>query len=151
MTDVRQALEQAREALDLCNKHGFVLADHENTITAALSAVSSALQAPDQQDGTILVRLHRPDGYEDVHPELILADANINPAFEPELYSAETQGDAKDAARLDWLDSDGCTSVFKLGGTWYTRYGYGSPHYKAKNIRAAIDAAMRGQAKEKQA
>lgn len=48
-----------------------------------------------------------------------------------------------DAQRLDWLDSDGCTRVLKLGGTWYTRQGYGSPHQKAGNLRAAIDAARR--------
>lgn len=35
----------------------------------------------------VYVRLKRPEGYEDVHPELVLADANINPAFEPELVS----------------------------------------------------------------
>jgi len=36
----------------------------------------------------VLVRLKRPEGYDDVHPELVLADANINPAFEPELAIA---------------------------------------------------------------
>ena len=33
----------------------------------------------------ILIRLHRPEGYHDVHPELILQDAKIDPAFQPEL------------------------------------------------------------------
>lgn len=37
--------------------------------------------------GYVLVRLKRPEGYEDVHPELILQDAGINPAFEPELVA----------------------------------------------------------------
>lgn len=46
----------------------------------------------------VLVRLRRPEGYEDVHPDLILQDANINPAFEPELvaYSAEEKARAWD-------------------------------------------------------
>lgn len=33
----------------------------------------------------ILIRLKRPEGYEDVHPELILQDARIHPAFEAEI------------------------------------------------------------------
>ena len=32
----------------------------------------------------VLVALHRPDGYEDVHPGLLIEDAGINPAFRPE-------------------------------------------------------------------
>jgi hypothetical protein len=40
----------------------------------------------------VLIRLKRPEGYEDVDPELILEDANINPAFEPELVAASVQG-----------------------------------------------------------
>lgn len=37
--------------------------------------------------GYVYVRLKRPDGYEDVHPELLLEDAKINPAFEPEVVA----------------------------------------------------------------
>lgn len=37
----------------------------------------------------VYVRLKRPDGYEDVHPQLLIEDANINPAFEPEDVTAE--------------------------------------------------------------
>jgi hypothetical protein len=47
-----------------------------------------------------------------------------------------------DARRLDLLESDKCTSVFEIGGRWYIRAGYGRPHHRAKNIRAAIDAAL---------
>lgn len=45
-------------------------------------------QAPGESG--VLVRLHRPEGYEDVHPELVLADAGIHPAFRPELAAAPT-------------------------------------------------------------
>ncbi len=49
---------------------------------------------------------------------------------------------ARDAARLDWLDSDKCTRVFKIGKYWYTKSGYQHPHHKATSLRAAIDAAL---------
>ena len=51
---------------------------------------------------SVLVRLKRPEGYEDVHPELILQDANINPAFEPELVSIDAPGNS-DGERAAWL------------------------------------------------
>jgi hypothetical protein len=38
----------------------------------------------------VFVRLTRPEGYEDVHPELVLDDANINPAFEAEIVTSDT-------------------------------------------------------------
>lgn len=41
--------------------------------------------------GYVLVRLKRPEGYEDVHPELVLQDASINPAFEPELVDVREE------------------------------------------------------------
>jgi hypothetical protein len=50
---------------------------------------------------------------------------------------------AADSARLDWLDNDGSGHAFKIGNAWYTREAAGSPHHKASNIRAAIDAAIR--------
>lgn len=34
---------------------------------------------------TVLVSLIRPEGYEDVHPELIVQDAKIDPAFQPKV------------------------------------------------------------------
>lgn len=52
--------------------------------TSKIDAAIAALQA-EPTDTSILVRLHRPEGYEDVQPELVLEDANINPAFLPEL------------------------------------------------------------------
>jgi hypothetical protein len=38
----------------------------------------------------VFVRLTRPEGYEDVHPELVLEDANINPAFKAEIVAPST-------------------------------------------------------------
>jgi SPX domain protein involved in polyphosphate accumulation len=50
---------------------------------------------------------------------------------------------AADTARLNWLDNDGSGHAFKIGNAWYTREAAGSPHHKASNIRAAIDASIR--------
>jgi hypothetical protein len=37
------------------------------------------------KDKYVYVRLLRPEGYEDVHPDLVLADAGIGADFEPEI------------------------------------------------------------------
>lgn len=52
-----------------------------------------------------------------------------------------TAGD--DAVLLDWLESNECTNVFKIGNRWYTRDGYNSPHKRAGSLREAIRAAMK--------
>lgn len=59
--------------------------------------------------------------------------------------SPAAQGDALDAARLDWLEADEGQHVFHLGGSWYTRSGYGMPYRKRASLRAAIDAARAAQ------
>jgi len=50
--------------------------------------------------------------------------------------------DQRDAARLDWLESDACTKVFKIGRTWYARAGTHLPHRRVETLRDAIDAAI---------
>ena len=42
---------------------------------------------------------------------------------------------------LDWLDKDGFKHVFCLGGTWYSRPGYGMPHRRQGSLRNAITHA----------
>ncbi len=87
------ALTAALSAMGSCEdgdySTGYVCHPHfdGDAIDAAIEqtrAAIAALQA-EPTDTSILVRLHRPEGYEDVHPELVLEDANINPAFLPEL------------------------------------------------------------------
>lgn len=55
-------------------------------IDAALGDVGEA------QPGAVYVKLIRPEGYEDVHPELLLQDAKIDPAFEPEIVTVLLKG-----------------------------------------------------------
>lgn len=59
--------------------------------------------------------------------------------------SPAAQGDAQDAARLDWLEADEMNRVFHLGKFWYTRASYGSPHRKRASLREAIDTARAAQ------
>jgi hypothetical protein len=54
-------------------------ADEIERLTAA-----RAQGEADSKDGTILVRLRRPEGYEGVHPLIVMEDA-VDVAFEPEL------------------------------------------------------------------
>lgn len=55
------------------------------------------------------------------------------------------QGDALDAARLDWLENDVGCRVFHLGKSWYTRANFGMPYHKRASLREAIDAARAAQ------
>jgi len=64
------------------------------------------------------------------------------PAPQP---SPAAQGDAQDAARLDWLEADEMNRVFRLGKFWYTRAGYGMPYRKRASLREAIDTARAAQ------
>jgi hypothetical protein len=38
----------------------------------------------------VYIRLKRPEGYEDVHPELVMEDA-VKPSFEPELVDLRAE------------------------------------------------------------
>lgn len=53
------------------------------------------------------------------------------------------------AELLDWLDSNGCTDVHKLGNRWYVRQGYGSPVHRSDTLRDAIRAAIAAQGEPK--
>jgi hypothetical protein len=47
--------------------------------------------------------LKRPEGYEDVHPQLVLEDAHINPAFEAEVVAPQpAAASERDGLRLGW-------------------------------------------------
>lgn len=61
------------------------------------------------------------------------------------IHARAAQGDALDAARLDWLDADESRCVFHLGKSWYTRPSYGLPYRKRASLREAIDAARAAQ------
>ena len=47
--------------------------------------------AETERESYVYVRLKRPEGYEDVHPELLVADANIHSAFEPEIVASQPE------------------------------------------------------------
>ena len=47
--------------------------------------------AETERESYVYVRLKRPEGYEDVHPELLVADANIHSAFEPEIVASHPE------------------------------------------------------------
>ncbi|MDB5975192.1 MAG: hypothetical protein JWR07_1952 [Nevskia sp.] len=57
-------------------------------MSAVDTTAGSAEQVLAASSDCVIVKLKRPEGYEDVHPELVLIDANIHPAFEPELVAA---------------------------------------------------------------
>lgn len=50
MTDLRQAAQQALECIERCNKHGWILADFEDEVYAAITALREAL-AQDKLQG----------------------------------------------------------------------------------------------------
>jgi len=44
MTDLRQAAQQALKCIERCNKHGWILADFEDEVYAAITALKTALE-----------------------------------------------------------------------------------------------------------
>ena len=49
MTDLRQAAQQALECIERLNMRGFILADFEDEVYAAISALKAALEQPEQE------------------------------------------------------------------------------------------------------
>ncbi len=49
MTTLREAAQQALEALEHINKYGFVLADYEGPMEQAITALRAALEQPEQE------------------------------------------------------------------------------------------------------
>jgi hypothetical protein len=62
MTDLRKAAQQALECIERLNMHGWILADFEDEVEAAITALSEALAQPEQEP----VAWMRPskDGYD---------------------------------------------------------------------------------------
>jgi hypothetical protein len=50
MTTLREAAQQALEAWEYINVHGFVLADYEGPMEQAITALKAALAEPVQED-----------------------------------------------------------------------------------------------------
>jgi hypothetical protein len=108
----------------------------------------------------ILVAIKRPEGYEDVAPELVAEDARIHPAFgwrviDPFALAAARGQEGEDAARLDWLEANELSLVTHREGDgedgytiWWSvvrvkRCAGRSSGHPLGDLRAAIDAAMK--------
>lgn len=70
-----------------CGASGGFMPSEEEAI-AAWNRRAHLQQRPlPVSEAGVLVLLKRPEGYEDVHPELLVADAHIHPGFEPEIVA----------------------------------------------------------------
>lgn len=49
MTTLRQAAQQALECIERLNAHGWILADFEDEVYAAITALKAALEQPEQR------------------------------------------------------------------------------------------------------
>lgn len=49
MTDLRQAAQQALECIERLNLRGFILADFEDEVYAAIAALKAVLEQPEQR------------------------------------------------------------------------------------------------------
>ena len=57
----------------------------------------------------IYVKLTRPEGYEDIHPDLVIEDAGIKHVFEPEDVTGEVESlkaECLEEARLNGMGSE---------------------------------------------
>ena len=48
MTD-KEVMQQALKCIERCNAHGWILADYEDEVYAAISALKAALEQPEQE------------------------------------------------------------------------------------------------------
>ena len=49
MNDLRQAAQQALKCIERLNAHGWILADYEDEVYAAIAALKAALEQPEQE------------------------------------------------------------------------------------------------------
>lgn len=100
-------------------------------VRAMLAELASPVSAPEKEEG-VLIRLKRPEGYEDVHPELLLQDAHIHPDFEPEIVASSlppSQGRDRDAL---------IELAHKL---YYAAYSFG---FEAGKVGTHVDTTIAG-------
>lgn len=86
----------------------------------------------------VYIKLHRPEGYEDVHPDLVLQDAHVHPAFQPEVVAAPVVDEAMvDVLRIpaqpgldpitvyfeDYAPGRGRITVACFGDAWTAAWG----------------------------
>ena len=45
----RETMQQALECIERCNKHGWILADYEDEVESAITALREALEQPEQE------------------------------------------------------------------------------------------------------
>lgn len=64
--------------------------------------------------GSVLVALKRPEGYEDVHPEILIDDAAAHPAFKPEHVGAELAALLRDNDKLREALRSLCAAYVRL-------------------------------------
>mgnify|MGYP003650278168 CR=1 FL=1 len=57
MTDLRQAAQQVLECIERLNAHGWILADFEDEVYAAITALKAALEQPEQQAEPVSMRM----------------------------------------------------------------------------------------------
>jgi hypothetical protein len=96
-TPTTQAASVDAEALIRACVPGGSSCDPQAVADSIRAFLASTSAAPSDSNA-VYVKLTRPEGYEDVHPELVLADANIKPDFEPEVVALSSAAPSGDSA-----------------------------------------------------
>lgn len=60
----------------------------------------NSIEVKDSSGGSILIRVYRPEGYEDVHPEILLDDLKIHPDFRAEVVAQSPRHDQWEVERV---------------------------------------------------
>ena len=130
MTTLRQAAQQALECIERLNLRGFILADFEDEVYAAIAALKAALEQPEQEP-VAWMTINAYGEEDDIHyenPEDHLMEGwTYKPLYthppqtqqaqsEPLEYWNAVEGWVKIDEVREHFDSVGCGTIYKTAG-----------------------------------
>jgi DNA repair exonuclease SbcCD ATPase subunit len=134
----KNLIEELKAANEDLVKHRELMLTHL-AVVDPLRAENERLQLQSKERGSLAIsngiRMERAE------------EAHIQQAAINALLRAERDAFIKDKQRLDWFNTG--EGVFRVANTWYYKTSYFKPAKRQKDIRAAIDAGMKYEGKDK--
>ena len=111
-------MQQALKCIERCNKHGWILADFEDEVYAAIAALREALAQPEQEP---VAYYHPRNGFYWTKPTSIFAPTSVDVERLP-LYTAPEQSEWQSLTDDDWEKvanrKNTVLDTFEQGAVW---------------------------------